>query len=195
MEEFKKIENTDTKKPETEAVLQNLETRENPAEDSQPINKNEGDIEKTNVLENFNTEDLMVAGSRLISALKERDEERLIPIIEPEEVGKMISGFRNIEDGVKSKKIEQVESGFENIGRALETIGNADRRGAMHEDEESLLKVGFAIRDLQGIFSSKINPLGESDSLVMKIQRINNVIDNKKLYISRRIELLRDYNN
>ncbi len=150
--------------------------------------------EATAIPEMFRVEELTEAGVRLVNAFKRREDERLIPLIEPGEISALMSGFRNLEDGVQSKKIDEVDHALAIIIRALDSIGHAQRHSTQtREDDESLGKVIFLLKNLQDACLSVRSRTADNVALSSKLQRINAIAQSKWLYVAKKRDLVRAY--
>ncbi|HEY4502836.1 MAG TPA: hypothetical protein VJC14_00140 [Candidatus Paceibacterota bacterium] len=142
--------------------------------------------------ERFNVEELVSAGVKLVSILRFRESDGMAPLIIPEAISTLRSGFMEVEEGAHSKIVDSVLGGLDKIRSALEQLGQAPSVRAVKESSDSLTKVVFALKSVQdGVLSLKSLELDVT--LTMKINTIADIAQKKWLVISKKRDLIRSY--
>jgi hypothetical protein len=143
--------------------------------------------------ESFKAEGLNEAGRKVFYTFKERDEMGLSSLWEPEALSAFSGGFRNLEEAIQAKNAEDLGNSLQTITRTLEEIGNAHNSGAFSENDESLGKVIYSLKNLQEACLNARPMVSQSPYLSIKLDRINDIAEKKWLYVAKKRDVLRAY--
>ena len=165
-------------------------------EEQEKNTKNKAEYNKDKVeidLKKFHGEEMLDAGRRLLHVLRDRESEGLTPIIEPGEISRLGAGLRDLEEGVQANKVEEVSNALVKITRALDGIGRNSTHGALREDSESLSRAISALKAIEEQGLVRAPELGED--LNAKLRSISSVVQTKWLYLAKKRELIKNYEN
>lgn len=198
-DEGKAPENAEVQSEEDETTppLQE-ESKEKLPEDSEI---NEADKEQLDRLKT-NLYDLAEAVKKLYIGFSERDKDNFNPLIYPEDIGKLLSsaqGLENIADNLKTDE-SYLSGAISKITQVIEEIGNASQRGGVNEDEDSLTRMSYLLSDIENQCDTVLNVAGTIDnfdtaSLRASVSRLLESTQDKRLFVGRKLEAFRDYNN
>lgn len=145
-------------------------------------------------LERFkvNAEAIIQEGQRLARALKNREDDRFDPLIEPENLRRFTGLLNGLNEFVSSSKAEEVQNVLFGIRKVLDTIGHATQPRVFREDADSLQKVSSALKSFGEVIRDSKSPnLGED--INKALNGINSVVESNWVYIAKKRDLLRRY--
>ncbi len=137
----------------------------------------------------------------LFVGLRERDQGRLSPLIDPQNIDKLKSSAVSLKSLIEGKNIESeyLMGAIQKIIEAIDTVGEVSRKqGQLKENEDSLRKIKFLLsnvderckeifRDLRKIEKT------EAKSIASSVEKAHEVIGQKRNFIARRIVAFERY--
>lgn len=210
--ELIRMEKKDEKyvKTETKKAKRELEKIFYNDDKTESLNKRESE-EETENLEKMNQEELKSLEDgfyklsedvqKLSSKFIEREQEKLNPLIDSENIGRLKTSALNLESAIKgdSIKSEHLKEAVQKLIRAIDNIGVIqNKRRVVREDENSLLKISSILKDIEEdcrtVFRdlSKIKKEDVKD-MVGSIRRLGETSGDKRNKVRRRAQDIRDY--
>ena len=137
------------------------------------------------------------AAKGVARALREREQERLTPLIDESYISRIAVAADRCESAVRSAKIdkEELDAALGSLTSALDQIGEAPRSRNINDSMESLTKVITRLKNVENMAPAIRSGLmgSEETSLLARLHRVENVAREKWLSLASRRSKLAEY--
>ena len=147
-----------------------------------------------------NLYDLAETVKKLYVGFSERDKDNFNPLIYPEDIGMLLTSAQNLENVADNIKVNEsyLSGAVSKITEAIKEIGNVSQGGGMYEDEDSLSKISYLLKNVEDQCDTVLSVAGTIDKYDMTILRasVSKLLESsqdRRLYVGRKLEAVRDY--
>ncbi len=147
-----------------------------------------------------NLYDLAETVKKLYVGFSERDKDNFNPLIYPEDIGMLLTSAQNLENVADNIKVNEsyLSGAVSKITEAIKEIGNVSQGGGMYEDEDSLSKISYLLKNVEDQCDTVLSVAGTIDKYDMTILRasVSKLLESsqdRRLYVGRKLEAFRDY--
>lgn len=185
-----------------ESAKEERKTENAPTLMEKPIESNEKREMGEIVMNKEKIRDFIDVGRKLAHAFRERDEERLNPLIEERYISLLVASFDNLHmllrDDKQTVNGEELGRAITRIANAIQNIGNVPRGQSMRDNAESLGKVIFRLKEIEDkTHNTALSLSGEKESrpeeILKSLRKLEDAIREKWIFVARKRNALDQY--